>query len=94
MGTGNLVLTLDNDSKVAHELASVTLFYDNVGDYIKQYNEDHPDAKMVQDLKPAQQTSWIISLLPTLIMVGSAGVVLVVHVAQAKAPAWATPTSR
>ena len=68
MGTGNLVLTLDNDSKVAHELASVTLFYDNVGDYIKQYNEDHPDAKMVQDLKPAQQTSWIISLLPTLIM--------------------------
>ena len=68
LGSGNLVMTLDNDSKVAHELASVTLFYDNVSDDIEAYNKAHPDAKMVQDLKPAQQTSWIISLLPTLIM--------------------------
>ena len=54
MGTGDLVLTLQNDQKVGHRLASVNLFYNNVSEYITEYNEKHPSAKMVQDVKPAQ----------------------------------------
>ena len=69
MGTGDLVLTLQNDQKVGHRLASVNLFYNNVSEYITEYNEKHPSAKMVQDVKPAQQTSWWVSLMPTIIMV-------------------------
>ncbi len=68
VGTGDLVLTLENDTKLAHRLASVNLFYNNVSDDIDAYNEAHED-KMVQDVKPAQQTSWLVSLMPTIIMV-------------------------
>lgn len=70
LGTGDLRLKLNNDAgtQIDFELPSVDLFYQNVSQSIREYNEEHPDAKMVQDIVRPVETSWFLSLLPTLIL--------------------------
>ena len=70
LGTRELNLTLNDDqaTKVTFELPDINLFYQNVLPSIEEYNEEHPDQKMVQDIIRPVETSWFISLLPTLIL--------------------------
>ncbi len=70
LGTGELELKLnDKDSSIVkYVIPSQTLFYEDVSDYIKQYNKDNPDNKMVQDVIRPEQTSWLVSMLPSLLM--------------------------
>ena len=68
LGTGEMVIHLEDGKTVGYVLPSVDLFYMDVRDSINQYNEEHPDARMVQDLIRPTETSWFISLLPTLIL--------------------------
>lgn len=70
LGTGGLQLKLNDESgtQIDFELPSVDLFYQNVSLSIREYNEKHPDAKMVQDIIRPVETSWFLSLLPTLIL--------------------------
>ena len=68
LGTGEMVIHLEDGKTVGYVLPSVDLFYMDVRDSISQYNEEHPDARMVQDLIRPTETSWFISLLPTLIL--------------------------
>jgi cell division protease FtsH len=73
LGTGEMTLNIqDGETKktIGYVLPSVDLFYRNVEDSIDAYNEAHPDAKMVQDIVRPAETSWFISLLPTLILFG------------------------
>ncbi len=74
LGTGEMTLKLEDEkgaySTVGYVMPSVDLFYRNAGDYIQAYNEAHPDSKMVQDISRPAETSWLISLLPTLILFG------------------------
>ena len=68
LGTGEMVIHLEDGKTVGYVLPSVDLFYMDVRNSINQYNEEHPDARMVQDLIRPTETSWFISLLPTLIL--------------------------
>ena len=68
LGTGEMVIHLEDGKTVGYVLPSVDLFYMDVRDSISQYNEEHPDARMVQDIIRPVETSWFISLLPTLIL--------------------------
>ena len=68
LGTGEMLITLEGGESVGYVLPSVDLFYMDVRDSINQYNEDHPDKKMVQDIIRPAETSWFVSLLPTLIL--------------------------
>lgn len=70
LGTGDLHMTLTDEkgTVIDFELPSIDLFYQNVSQHIQQYNEDHPDAKMEQDIIRPVETSWFLSLLPTLIL--------------------------
>ena len=67
LGTGEMAITLENGDKVSYVLPSVDLFYMDVKDDIEAYNQTH-DTKMVQDIIRPVETSWFISLLPTLIL--------------------------
>ena len=67
LGTGEMVIHLEDGKTVGYVLPSVDLFYMDVRDSINQYNEEHPDARMEQDIIRPVETSWFISLLPTLI---------------------------
>lgn len=69
-GTGDLVLKL-NDSAgtvVNFRIPNLSLFYNSVGEYIDKYNEEHPGAHMKEDVTAPEQTSWIVSLLPTIVL--------------------------
>ena len=68
LGTGEMVIHLEDGKTVGYVLPSVDLFYMDVRDSINQYNEEHPDARMEQDIIRPVETSWFISLLPTLIL--------------------------
>ena len=68
LGTGEMLIQLEDGKSVAYVLPSVDLFYMDVRDSINTYNQEHPDAKMVQDIIRPAETSWFISLLPTLIL--------------------------
>ena len=68
LGTGDMAIQLESGETIGYQLPSVDLFYMDVRDSIQQYNEEHPDSKMVQDIIRPQETSWLISLLPTLSM--------------------------
>ena len=68
LGTGEMVIHLEDGKTVGYVLPSVDLFYMDVRDSINQYNEAHPDARMEQDIIRPVETSWFISLLPTLIL--------------------------
>ncbi len=72
LGTGEMVLKLDDgkNTAVGFVLPSVDLFYRDASDDIAAYNDEHPDKKMVQDVIRPAETSWLISLLPTLILFG------------------------
>ncbi len=70
LGTGELTLYLNDEegSQLNFELPSIDLFYRDVTSSIQLYNEEHPEAKMVQDIIRPVETSWFVSLLPTLIL--------------------------
>ncbi len=75
LGTGEMTLTVvdeggGNTTTVEYVLPSVDLFYRHADRYIEAYNEDHPDRKMAQDIIRPVETSWFISLLPTLLLFG------------------------
>lgn len=75
-GTGALVLKL-NDEKgtvVNFTIPNLALFYDAVGGDIEAYNAAHPDKMMKEDVQPPQETSWLISLLPTLLLFVGLGI--------------------
>lgn len=70
LGTGDIVLKLNDEkgSLVGFKLPSIDLFYQNVSPYITQYNVANPDNKMVQDIIRPAETSWLLSMLPTLVL--------------------------
>lgn len=74
LGTGEMKLTVTEDSSkkesvVRYTVPNVNLFYNDVSDYIKSYNEEHPNNRMTQDVIRPAKTSWLVSLIPTLLMI-------------------------
>ena len=73
LGTGEMMLTVTDDagkeSKLRYTVPNVSLFYSDVTDDIEAYNKAHPKDKMVQDVLRPKETSWFLSLIPTLLTV-------------------------
>ncbi|MBQ8610870.1 MAG: ATP-dependent zinc metalloprotease FtsH [Oscillospiraceae bacterium] len=68
LGSGEMLLQLKGqETPVEYKIGSMTLFMEDIHDYIQLYNEHHPDAPMVYDYLPAKETSLFVSMLPTLI---------------------------
>ena len=58
LGTGEMTLRLNDKTGtvVGYVVPSVDLFYRNAAGYIEEYNQAHPDEKMVQDIsRPGSQ---------------------------------------
>ncbi len=72
--SGELIYTLRSDGKkYRYTIASPEIFYNDVNEAVLAMNEenkDNPDLIIKQDYKRGNEASWIINLLPTLIMVG------------------------
>ncbi|WP_099204805.1 ATP-dependent zinc metalloprotease FtsH [Scatolibacter rhodanostii] len=68
LGTGEMLVKLTDDKTVPYVVPNISLFYEDVSDDIARYNQENPDNKMVQDVLRPAQTSWFMSLVPTLIL--------------------------
>ncbi len=68
LGNGEMIIKLKDGRSISYVAPSVALLYDDIKPYIEEYNKENPNNKMVVDLKRAAETSWLVSMLPTLII--------------------------
>lgn len=75
LGTGELKITVDGQqTPLVYTVPNVSVFLDDIqGDgknYRQEYNELHPDAPLKQDFYPVKDNSWLLNMIPTLILLG------------------------
>lgn len=73
LGTGELKYTLEGEDKVrTYEVPNVSIFLDDTdseeNNYRAEYNKRHPDAPLEQDYKKIKDNSWLISVIPTVLL--------------------------
>lgn len=70
LSSGNLVYKTfkNSETEQTYSVPSVTYFLDDIRDEVEEYNEQHPDKQITYDYKAGTSNSWIISMLPTLLM--------------------------
>ncbi len=69
LGTGELKYQLRGESKTyTYDVPYVALFVDETHDYRTEYNERYPDAPLKQDYFEIKDNSWLLTVLPTILM--------------------------
>jgi cell division protease FtsH len=68
LGTGELKLTLDDEKEIEYEVPNVTIFKEETEGYRLNYNKAHPDKPLDQDYYKITDNSWLITYVPTLII--------------------------
>ena len=63
LGSGAMKIKLDDNTEIEYTAPSVSWVREDIKDYVKEYNEAHPDAQMKQELIRASENSWWTSLL-------------------------------
>lgn len=77
LGSGELTYQLrGEDTKRKYEVPNVDIFYQDTKDYRTEYNKLYPDEPLTQDYKRITDNTWILSLIPVLLMVILAGVLI------------------
>lgn len=77
LGSGDLELTLENDQKISYSVPNVSIFLDDTDGYRQKYNQAHQKKPLEQDYYKITDNSWLITYVPTLIIL-IMGVVLFV----------------
>jgi cell division protease FtsH len=70
LSSGNLVYKTFAKPKEekTYSVPSVSYFLDDIRDDVEAYNEKHPDKPIVYDYKAGTSNTWILSMLPSLLM--------------------------
>ena len=67
LGSGELEFTIEGEEKPRqYTVPNVSVFLDDT----ENYNQKHPDAPLKQDYKKIKDNSWILSVVPTVLMLG------------------------
>ena len=73
LSNGSLKYTLfeDNDSEkvYSYTVPNVSIFVDDIHDNVIEYNKANKDNPIKMDYNPGSSNSWLISLLPTVLMI-------------------------
>ncbi len=77
LGTGELELTLKDGTEIEYSVPNVSIFLDDTDDYRLKYNKANPDAPLEQDYFKITDNSWLVTYLPTF-MILIMGIVLFV----------------
>lgn len=71
LGSGELEFTIEGEGKPRqYTVPNVSVFLDDTENYRENYNQKHPDAPLKQDYKKIKDNSWILSVVPTVLMLG------------------------
>ncbi|MDE6020387.1 MAG: ATP-dependent zinc metalloprotease FtsH [Ruminococcus sp.] len=83
LGDGDLTLILQDDKRIVYEVPDVGLFVNNISEYRQEYNKRNPDAPLKMDYIKATDSSWLLSLIPTFLILGMCVVMIIVMMRQA-----------
>ena len=75
LGTGQMKLKLKDDKEINFTAPSVGWIREDIKPYIAEYNENHPDAQMKQDLIRASENSWWSSVIIDVLMFVGIGLI-------------------
>ena len=69
LGTGELVYKLEgDDKKYTYEVPHVQLFLNDTENYREEYNAKHKDKPLEQDYYKIKDNSWLLSVIPTVLL--------------------------
>ncbi len=68
LGSGKLKMTLDTNEEIQYDVPNVSIFKEETEGYRLKYNEKHPNAPLDQDYFKITDNSWLITYVPTLII--------------------------
>ncbi|MDE5563663.1 MAG: ATP-dependent zinc metalloprotease FtsH [Oscillospiraceae bacterium] len=68
LGTGELKLTLEDETEISYTVPNVQIFKEETEGYRLEYNEAHPDKPLDQDYYKITDNSWILTYIPTFII--------------------------
>ena len=87
LGSGELKYKLNTDENKdewhTYEVPNVGIFLDDVEKYREEYNKKNPDAQLTQDYFKVTDNSWLLTVVPTAILMIMAIVLFVVMFRQA-----------
>ncbi|MDD6269667.1 MAG: ATP-dependent zinc metalloprotease FtsH [Oscillospiraceae bacterium] len=83
LGDGEMKLVLKDDTRLSYDVPNVQLFVNDIKDYRDEYNKRNPDEPLKMDYYEATDSSWLLSLIPTILMLGMGIVLIVVMMRQA-----------
>lgn len=83
LGNGDLTIILQDDKRLVYEVPDVGLFVNNISEYRQNYNKRNPDAPLKMDYIKATDSSWLLSLIPTFLILGMCIIMIVVMMRQA-----------
>ncbi len=59
----------DKGIKLEYSAPSASLIYEDIKDYVNGYNSEHKDDPIVYDYKKSSDNSWLVGLLPNIILI-------------------------
>ena len=69
--SGDLSYTLrENGKKYHYNVADPSIFYNDVNDFVRQHNRENPDNKILDDYIKGGQSSWLLAMLPQVLLIG------------------------
>ena len=68
LGNGELKMTLENEEEITYTVPNVSIFKEETEGYRLRYNRSHPDKPLEQDYFKITDNSWIITYIPTFII--------------------------
>ena len=84
LGTGELKYVLEGEEKThTYEVPNVKLFLEDIENYRAEYNAKHPKAELSQDYFKITDNSWMLTVVPTALLMIMAIVLFVVMFRQA-----------
>lgn len=67
-GTGAMTIKLSDGTEKKYTAPNITLFLDEIKPHVDKYNEEHPDSPIVYNWDRPKETSWVVSILPYVIL--------------------------
>lgn len=82
--TGELQYQLEGEEKTrVYEVPNVNIFLQETENYRTEYNQKHPDAQLSQDYFKVTDNSWLVTVIPTVLLLIMSIVLFVVMFRQA-----------
>ncbi len=68
----------DDDKEYKYTVPNVNLFLQDIHEGLREYNKEHPDTPVVYDYEAGTSNSWLLSILPSLLLTVGFVVLMVV----------------